>query len=94
MAPWWKQIIILIAGVTMNFLLAGFLFGVLFYQGTEPLTIHIRELVPNSLLSHVGPGTQLIAIHQTVSEAERASVVTLKQGVFVDPIAGSAAETA
>lgn len=53
MAPWWKQILILIAGVTMNFLLAGLLFGFLFYRGTEPLTIHIRELVPNSLLSHV-----------------------------------------
>lgn len=53
-APWWKQVAILLAGVTMNFLLAGFLFGILFYQGTEPLTVHIRELTPHSLLSHVG----------------------------------------
>lgn len=52
-APWWKQVCILLAGVTMNFLLAGCLFGVLFYQGTEPLTVHIRELAPTSLLSHV-----------------------------------------
>lgn len=53
-APWWKQVAILLAGVTMNFLLAGFLFGILFYQGTEPLTVHIRELAPHSFLSHVG----------------------------------------
>lgn len=45
---------ILLAGVTMNFLLAGVLFGVLFFHGTEPLTVHIRELAPNALLSRVG----------------------------------------
>lgn len=71
-AKWWKQVIILLAGVTMNFLLAGLLFGFLFYRGTEPLTIQIRELAPDSLLSHVGKGTQLIPIYQTLAEAQQA----------------------
>lgn len=31
-ATWWQQVAILLAGVTMNFLLAGLLFGVLFFQ--------------------------------------------------------------
>ena len=67
---------ILLAGVTMNFLLAGFLFGLLFYRGTEPLTVHIRELAPQALLSHVGVGTQLIPIFDTVEDAEKAKVLT------------------
>jgi len=55
----------------MNFILAGLLFGLLFYRGTEPLTVHIREFAPNSLLSHVGIGTDLIPIFGTLEEAEK-----------------------
>jgi len=90
--PWWKQVIILLAGVTMNFFLAAFLFAVLFYQGTEPLTIHIRELAPNSLLSHVGKWTQLIPIFDTFEEAQKSGVVTRAPGVVLDPLPGSLAE--
>lgn len=51
--PWWKQVAILLAGVTMNFILAACLFGALFYRGTEPLMIQIRELAPDDFLSHM-----------------------------------------
>lgn len=90
-AAWWKQVCILLAGVTMNFILAGCLFGVLFFQGTEPLTVHIRELAPHSLLSRVGSGTQLIPIFETVAEAEQAGVLKRAPGVVLDPLPDSIA---
>ncbi len=89
--PWWKQVAILLAGVTMNFILAGCLFGLLFYRGTEPLTVHIRELAPNSLLSHVGTGTKLIPIFDTLKEAETSGVITRAPGIVLDPLPGSIA---
>ena len=76
----------------MNFLLAAFLFGLLFYRGTEPLTIHIREMSPHSLLSRVGEGTSLISIHQNLADAEKSGVVTRFPGVLVEPLPGSIAE--
>jgi regulator of sigma E protease len=90
--PWWKQVAILLAGVTMNFILAGLLFGLLFYRGTEPLTVHIREFAPNSLLSHVGTGTKLIPIFDTLAEAEKSGVITRAPGIVLDPLPGSIAE--
>jgi regulator of sigma E protease len=92
--PWWKQVAILLAGVTMNFILAGCLFGLLFYRGTEPLTVHIRELAPNSLLSHVGTGTKLIPIFDTLEEAETSGVITRAPGIVLDPLPGSIAAQA
>ena len=93
-ATWWQQVAILLAGVTMNFLLAGFLFGVLFYHGTEPLTVHIRELAPNALLSRVGQGTQLIPIFDTLEQAETSSVLVRAPWVALDPLPNSLAAQA
>lgn len=93
-AKWWKQVSILLAGVTMNFLLAGFLFAILFSQWTEPLTVHIRELSPNSLLSHVWKGTQLIPIFDTLAEAEKSGVLTRAPWVALDPLPNSLAAEA
>ena len=92
MAPWWKQVAILLAGVTMNFLLAAFIFSILFFRGTEPLTLHIREFAPNALLSHVGSGTQLIPVFETLDDAQKSGVVRESPGVLLDPIPGSVAE--
>lgn len=78
----------------MNFILAGCLFGLLFYRGTEPLTVHIRELAPNSLLSHVGTGTKLIPIFDTLEEAETSGVITRAPGIVLDPLPGSIAAQA
>lgn len=75
----------------MNFILAGCLLGLLFYRGTEPLTVHIRELAPNSLLSHVGTGTKLIPIFGTLEEAEKSGVITRAPGIVLDPLPGSLA---
>lgn len=85
---------ILLAGVMMNFILAGCLFGLLFYRGTEPLTVHIRELAPNSLLSHAGSGTKLISIFDTLTEAEESGVITRMPGIVLDPLPGSIAAQA
>ncbi len=90
-ATWWQQVAILLAGVTMNFLLAGFLFGVLFFQWTEPLTVHIRELAPNALLSRVGQGTGLIPIFDTLEQAETAGVLSRAPWVALDPLPNSLA---
>lgn len=69
-AKWWKQVLILLAGVTMNFLLSGVIFGMLFFLGTSPLHVQIRSFEPQSLLSRVGNGTQLIPVFDTMEQAE------------------------
>jgi membrane-associated protease RseP (regulator of RpoE activity) len=53
MAKWWKQVLILLAGVTMNFILSGIIFAGLFFAGTSPIHVQIRELEPYSLLSQI-----------------------------------------
>jgi regulator of sigma E protease len=93
-AKWWQQVAILLAGVTMNFLLAGFLFAILFFHGTEPLTVHIRELAPNALLSRVGQGTQLIPIFDTLEQAETSGVLVRAPWVALDPLPNSLAAQA
>lgn len=93
-ATWWQQVAILLAGVTMNFLLAGFLFGVLFFQWTEPLTVHIRELAPNALLSRVGEWTGLIPIFDTLEQAEISGVLSRAPWVALDPLPNSLAAQA
>lgn len=93
-AKWWQQVAILLAGVTMNFLLSGFLFALLFFQWTEPLTVHIRELAPSSLLSHVWKGTQLIPIFDTLADAEKSGILTRAPWVALDPIPNSLAAQA
>ncbi len=78
----------------MNFILAALLFGALFYRGTEPLTVHIREFAPNSLLSHVGIGTKLIPIFDTLEAAEQSGVITRAPGIVLDPLPNSLAAQA
>ncbi len=90
-AAWWKQVIILLAGVFMNFLLAGLLFSTLFFIWTQPLTVHVRELAPHSLLSKVGSGTQLIPIFNTVQDAKNAGVLRAEPGLVLDPVADAPA---
>jgi membrane-associated protease RseP (regulator of RpoE activity) len=75
MAKWWKQVLILLAGVTMNFILSGLIFAAMFFMGTSPLHVQIREFEPQSLLSRVGAGTQLIPIYNTLEEAESAGII-------------------
>ena len=70
----------------MNFLLSALLFATLFFHGTEPLTLHIREMMPDALLSHVGPGTQLIPIFDTLEGAEKAGVIKHLPGIILDPL--------
>lgn len=78
MVKWWKQVLILLAGVTMNFILAGLIFGALFFLGTSPIHVQIREFEPNSLLSRLSHGTQLIPIFDTVAQAEAAGILEKK----------------
>lgn len=70
----------------MNFLLAGILFGVLFFQGTPPITVHIRELAPHSLLSRIGEGTRLIPIYDRLADAESAGIIQRQPGVSVSQV--------
>ncbi len=92
MAKWWKQVLILLAGVTMNFLLSGLIFAAMFFMGTSPLHVQIREFQPDSLLSRVGSGTQLIPIFDTIEEAEESGIIQRLPGVSVDPVNGGIAE--
>lgn len=63
-------------------------------MGTSPLHVQIREFEPNSLLSRVGQGTQLIPIFDTIDEAEASGILQKRPGVSLSPIAGSIAEKA
>lgn len=89
---WWKQISILLAGVTMNFLLAWVIFSLLFYRGTEPLMVHIRELAPQSMFSRVGEWTKLFPIFNTLNDAAKSGIVTVSPGVVLVPLPTSIAE--
>ena len=92
MAKWWKQVLILLAWVTMNFILAGLIFGTLFFLGTSPIHVQIREFEPNSLLSRLSQGTQLIPIFDTLVQAEEAGVLERKPWVLMSPVAEGIAE--
>jgi membrane-associated protease RseP (regulator of RpoE activity) len=76
----------------MNFILAGLIFGTLFFLGTSPIHVQIREFEPNSLLSRAGSGTQLIPIFDTIEQAESSGVLQRLSGVALNPTAGSIAE--
>jgi regulator of sigma E protease len=93
-AVWWKQLAILVAGVVMNFLLAGLILSFLFWRGTESLHVHIREEMPASLFSQIKTGTELIPIYDTWEQARADGVVTLGTGVQIMPLPGSPAEKA
>ncbi|MCP4523559.1 MAG: hypothetical protein GY828_05045, partial [Candidatus Gracilibacteria bacterium] len=77
----WKQSIIMLAGVFMNFLLAGIIFSVLFFIGIKPVGINTKiethlpvKLVPN------------------YQQALDLGVIAQKPGVLLSPISGSVAE--
>jgi membrane-associated protease RseP (regulator of RpoE activity) len=47
--PWAARVLVLIAGVTMNFLLAFVIFTGLFWIGTSPVTVNpLSDRVTNS----------------------------------------------
>lgn len=92
MAKWWKQVLILLAGVTMNFILSWIIFTGLFLAGTEPLHIQIREFEPHSLISRISTGTQLIPIFNTIDDAEASGVLQKLPGVILDPVKWGLAE--
>ena len=62
----------------MNFILAGLIFGTLFFLGTSPIHVQIREFEPHALLSRLSHGTQLVPIYDTVAQAEAAGVLERK----------------
>jgi len=64
----------------------------MFFLGTSPLHVQIREFEPQSLLSRVGSGTQLIPIFDTVKEAEASGIIQSLPGVSLNPIPGSIAQ--
>ncbi len=76
----------------MNFILAGAIFGMLFFLGTPPLHVQIRSFEPQSLLSRVGHGTQLIPIFDTIEQAESSGVLQQLPGVTLHPVSGGIAE--
>ncbi len=64
----------------------------MFFLGTAPLHVQIREFEPHSLLSRVGSGTQLIPIFDTIQQAESSGILQKLSGVSLSPVTGSVAE--
>ncbi|MDD2487372.1 MAG: M50 family metallopeptidase [Candidatus Gracilibacteria bacterium] len=75
-----KQMIIVLAGVMMNFLLASMIFSTLFYIGTEPLAINTKFQTTTK--------TKFIPDIET---AIKSGILNI-DGISLDPIKGSIAE--
>lgn len=78
---YWKQSLVILAGVIMNFLLAWFLFSLLFLIGIKPVGIlSLTEIHSDSLLV------------PSYEQAIEKWVLLKKSGIFVTPISHSNAE--
>lgn len=79
----WAKTLILIAGVVMNFILAGIIFSLLFFIWVKP--IGINTFIETDLPSKIIPSYQ-----QAIEE----KFLIKEQGIVLYPIAGSPAEKA
>ncbi|MDD4151814.1 MAG: site-2 protease family protein [Candidatus Gracilibacteria bacterium] len=76
----WQQAIVILAGVTMNFLLAIIVFSILFFVGVKPIGINTK--IDTSLDIKIIP---------TIEQAKKDGFIVKKEGVLLYPIKGSIA---
>ncbi|MCP4522665.1 MAG: hypothetical protein GY828_00435 [Candidatus Gracilibacteria bacterium] len=81
--PAWQQAIIMLAGVFMNFLLAGIIFSILFFTGIKPVGVNTK--IETQLPVKLVPNYQ---------QALESGVLLQKPGVILSPISGGIAEKA
>ncbi|GAB0174525.1 MAG: RIP metalloprotease RseP [Candidatus Altimarinota bacterium] len=79
---WWARVFVLIAGVTMNFFLAWFIFTLLLWKGSSPLAA-------NYLISKNYGSYFLPSIEESIQ-----SGYIKHQGIILDPISGGPADGA
>ncbi len=79
----WQKTSVLIAGVVMNFLLAGIILSVLFFIGVRP--VGINTVIPTELPSKIIP---------TLEQALREGLLVEKEGIVLYPTADSLAQKA
>nr|MDD3719907.1 site-2 protease family protein [Candidatus Gracilibacteria bacterium] len=78
---YWQQSIVILAGVFMNFLLAIFIFSILFFVGVKP--IGINDKLDTNLD---------IKFFPTINQAINDGLLIKNKGVYLYPLTGSLAE--
>lgn len=81
MKPEWQQAIIMLAGIFMNFVLAFFIFFILFLIGVKPIWINTKIET-----------TRQVKLIPTYSQALEIWLLEKKPGLILSPIANSLAE--
>ncbi len=77
---WWARALVLVAGVTMNFILAWAIFSILLWNGTSPLAVNY--LIPKSYNSYFLP---------SLEESMKSGYVK-HDGIFLEPLSEWVAE--
>ncbi|MDD5213767.1 MAG: site-2 protease family protein [Candidatus Gracilibacteria bacterium] len=80
--PAWQQAIVILAGVTMNFMLAIIVFSILFFVGVQPIGLNTK--IDTSLPIKLIP---------TIEQAKESGIFIKKEGIVVSPLTGSLAQT-
>jgi len=81
--PAWQQSIVMLAGVAMNFVLAVFIFWILFMVGVKPVGI-------NTIL----PVDTTMRLIPSVEDAKKQGLLIEKDGIYMIPIEDSIAQKA
>jgi membrane-associated protease RseP (regulator of RpoE activity) len=80
--PLWNKMIVILAGVAMNFLLAGIIFSIAFWVGVKPLAINSK--LPTNIETKLIP-----TIEQAVEKK-----MLLVDGIELSPLIGGPASQA
>lgn len=84
--PIWQQIIVMLAGIFMNFLGAGVLLAIVFMLGTRPIVIQIQDENAHGILSKLEFQSLLIPQYADIEEAESSWAIHVADGVVLDPV--------
>lgn len=77
--------IIVLAGIVMNFLTAWALFALVFFLGVKPVMFHFQDN-PVGILSNISFESLLIPTYASLDDAVEQGAIVQNQGVVLSPI--------
>lgn len=84
--PIWQQMVIVLAGIFMNFIGAAVLFAMVFMIGTKPIVVQIQDEGANGILSQFAFESYLIPQYESIEAAQESGMVTREVGVLLSPV--------